>query len=132
MGLTMKGTCLGLVVAGSLFLMSGTMLAQEGPGGGGQPPSPPSASEIVSKMKQDLGLTDEQVSQVTSIIQDESSQMEALMKSGDPQSGRSQMEAIQQQTESKLAQVLTADQLAKWKSSKPQGPQGNSGSGASE
>lgn len=127
MKFTSKGSRVGIVLMGVLLLAAGNVFAQRGPGGGGQPPSPPSASDLVSRMKTALNLTDDQASQVTTIIQNEISQMESLMKSGNPESGRTQMESIHQQTESKLAEVLTAEQLTKWKSSMSQKPQGGGG-----
>lgn len=124
MKLRVRGRFLAFILTGSLFLASGVVYAQGSPRGGGQPPSSPSASEIVGRMKQELNLTDEQITQVTTIIQEEITQMQSLMKSGNPESNREKMGSLRQQTETKLASVLTAEQLTKWKSNKPQGPRG--------
>jgi len=134
MKLIIKKNFVLLVFAISLFIVGSSAFAQGKPGAGrGKPPSMPSASEIVSRMKEILNLTDQQVVQVTTIIQEEISQMGSLMKSGNPEANRSKMESIRQQTESKLSKVLTSEQLTKWKNSKPQNPQGgeNKSSGRS-
>ncbi|HNX90600.1 MAG TPA: hypothetical protein PKY78_03700 [Candidatus Omnitrophota bacterium] len=103
-----------------------------------QPKQPPSAKEMVERMKKELNLTDEQVSQITPVIEEEMNTMRSVMgepKGGDKESGRSQMEAIHQETETKLAQYLTKDQLNSWKSKRQGPPRGrsgaNDGSGAS-
>jgi hypothetical protein len=125
MKLTVKNFYVFLVFVIGLFFVGGSAFAQGRPGfGGGKMPSPPSASEIVSQMKETLNLTDEQVTQVTTIIQEQMSQMESLIKSGNPESNRGKMESIRQQTEEKLSKVLTSEQLTKWKNSRPQGPRG--------
>jgi len=115
-----------LVAAGILFVSCGVSFAQQG--GGKKPSSPPSASDMVSKMKEELGLSDEQASQITPIIEEEISQMKELMGSvTDRESARDKMDALHQDTESRLSQYLTADQLAEWKSKQKQPPQRGDG-----
>jgi hypothetical protein len=110
-----------LIAAGVLLFSCGVSFAQQE--GGDKPPAPPSASEMVSRMKQDLGLNDEQVSQITPILEEEISRMSELMGSEtDRESARSKMDALRQDTESKLAQYLTEDQMTKWKSRQGQPP----------
>ena len=104
-----------VVMLAVLLFTAGLSSAQQQ----GQPPSPPSASDMVSKMKQELNLTDEQVSQVTPIIQEEVNQMQSLMSQvADRDAVKSQIDALHQSTEAKLAQYLTPDQLTQWKSRK--------------
>ena len=108
-----------------LFVATGVVLAGQP---GGQRPSPPSASDIVVKMKQELNLSDEQVSQITPIFQDEIQQMQAIMEQSRSQGAdrdavKSQMDALRQSTELKLSQYLTPDQLIQWKNMQQQPPQ---------
>jgi len=110
-----KGECkrIFFIIFGMVFIITGITFAQQGHG---QPPSPPLASDIVSRMEKDLNLTDEQVSEITPVIQNEVDQMQVLMSSKtDREAARDKMEAIHKNTESKLAQYLTPEQLAKWK-----------------
>lgn len=97
-----------LSLLGLAFLASGTAYA-ECP----QPPAPPSAADMISRMQQDLGLSEEQVTQITPIIENEVEQLQALMSQGDRD--RSKMDAIRTETGEKLAEYLTAEQLEKWK-----------------
>ncbi len=133
-----KGICC-LMILSTVFIASGTAFAQRGPGGpgggrgfNGQHPQKPSVSDLVAKMKQALNLSDEQVGKIKTILENEMSQMESLMQSGDPQSSRSQMESMKKETERKLADVLTADQLAQWKGSMSRKPQGSEGAQSPE
>lgn len=107
-----------LILAAVVLIFSGIAYARQG-----QPPSPPSATDIVDRMQQDLDLTDEQVRQITPIIEDEVKQMQAIMRQG-PDGDRSKMEKLHEETESKLSQYLTEEQLAKWKNQRRRPPQG--------
>ncbi|MBF0593582.1 MAG: hypothetical protein HQL22_01295 [Candidatus Omnitrophica bacterium] len=93
---------------------------------GGGHAAPPSATEMVANMKKALDLTDEQASQVTSIIQEESNRMETLRQSGDEASVHIQMKTLHQQAESKLMQVLTPAQQTKWANGRAQQRAGRS------
>ncbi len=121
----MKIICGCLVFAAVLFAACGAAFAQQGP----KPPAPPSAEEIVDRMKTELGLSDEQVNQITPVIQEESSQMQAMMEDGvppEPGQANEKMEQLRRDTESKLAQYLTEEQLAQWKSRHKAPAQGDS------
>ena len=118
-----------------------------------KPPPPPTAEMILKKMKEELNLTDKQVKQITPIIENEIKQMNELMKKsggiGKSQrknhSGKSskksdntsnenkemdpnheKMDAIHKETESKLSQYLSAEQMEKWREmhKPPQRPEG--------
>jgi len=96
-----------LAIAGSFFL---------------QPKRPLIAEYIVAKMKQELGLNDKQVGQITPVIQGEIQQMQIIMAQARSQKAeheavKKQMSKLHQSTELKLAQYLTPQQLARWKSS---------------
>lgn len=112
------------VLIGVLFVMTGTVFAQPQ----GQPPSPPSASDIAASMKQELGLSDDQVDKVASVIQKQIQQMQAVMEQArdqklSPDAMMSQMEAVRKNIESELAQYLTQEQLTQWKNKQQQPPQ---------
>jgi hypothetical protein len=103
------------LIAGVIFIPEGAFAQQRG-----QPPSPPSASEIVAKMKQQLNLSDEQVNQITPVFEAEIQRMESLRTQA-----TTRMEALRNDTESKLAQYLTPEQLAEWKNNRPQSQSGS-------
>jgi Spy/CpxP family protein refolding chaperone len=60
----------------------------------------------VNKLKQELNLTDEQVKQITPIIQSEMQKRKELMD---------QMRNLHQDTETKIGQFLTPEQMTQWK-----------------
>jgi Spy/CpxP family protein refolding chaperone len=69
-------------------------------------------AERVEHMKQELGLSDQQVQQITAIFTAQKAKMEAAMKSD---SGRGQdWRAGHEQVEAQIKAVLTPDQQAKW------------------
>jgi hypothetical protein len=69
-------------------------------------------AERVERMKQELGLSDQQVQQITAIFATQKSKMETAMKSD---SGRGQdWRAGHEQVEAQIKAVLTPDQQAKW------------------
>ena len=72
--------------------------------------------------KQNLNLTDEQVSQITPVIEENIQQRQAIMEQAkgqetDRDAMKGQMAALRESMESKLAQYLTPEQLEKWKTS---------------
>ncbi len=80
-------------------------------------------------MKNELNLTDEQIARITPIIQDELNQMQAFREQGiSPDTAGNKMEELRQNTELKLAQYLTQDQLRQWMS-KQQPPKQGMGDG---
>jgi TolA-binding protein len=66
----------------------------------------PVAEDIVGRMKQELKLTDEQVKQITPIIQADVQKRKELMD---------QINNVRQDTENKLGQYLTQEQMTQWK-----------------
>ena len=108
-----------IILIGGIFIIVSLTFAQEG-----QPPSPPSASDMADKMKQELNLNDEQANQITPIIQEESQRIQEMMEQArsqkvDRQEMMSQMEELHKDTESKLSQYPTQGQLEQWKSKQP-------------
>ena len=84
----------------------------------------PTAEEMISKMQQDLDLSDEQAAQIKPIIEEENEKMKSLMeqmrKQGDAtsESIRTEIEKIRQETETKLVTYLSEEQMSKWKEQK--------------
>ena len=66
----------------------------------------PTAEEKINKLKQQLNLTDEQVKQITPIIQSEMQKRKEVMD---------QMRNLHQDTENKIGQYLTPEQMTQWK-----------------
>ena len=85
-----------LVVAGGVAQAQGPMCTPEGK---------------INKMKQELNLTDEQVKQITPIIQSEMQKRKELMD---------QMRNLHQDTENKIGQFLTPEQMTQWKTLREQ------------
>jgi Spy/CpxP family protein refolding chaperone len=74
-------------------------------------------AERVEHMKKELGLSDQQVQQITAIFAAQKSKMEAAMKSD---SGRGQdWRAGHEQVEAQIKAVLTPEQQAKWQQMMP-------------
>lgn len=81
---------------------------------------PPSADEIVAKMKDKLGLTQDQVTAVTPIIEKYGSQREELHQNvedgtADRDAVRQQMKQLREAETQELSQVLSAQQMGQWK-----------------
>jgi Spy/CpxP family protein refolding chaperone len=67
---------------------------------------------MVDHMKQELGLSDQQVQQITALLEQQKSKMEAAMKSD---SGRGQdWRASRDQLHAQIKAVLTPEQQTKW------------------
>ena len=88
---------------------------------------PPSAEDMVERMQDDLDLTDEQTEKIKEIFEEQRNEMDARMNSGSTKPDREQMESLRTRMEEKMAQVLTPEQLEKWKNSRPQGGPGKGG-----
>jgi Spy/CpxP family protein refolding chaperone len=66
-------------------------------------------------MQKQLGLSDDQTTQVKAVFADEQSKMQALRSSGgDPADMRPKMMAIREDSTAKLKGILTADQFTKY------------------
>ncbi|MBF0619574.1 MAG: hypothetical protein HQL19_05350 [Candidatus Omnitrophica bacterium] len=112
------GKNIGIIVFCMMLLMGQRVFAQglssrgARPVVGRQQEAPLSASAIATRMKQALHLTDEQVNSIIPILESELTQIKALIDQNTDRAGaRSRIEAIQQDTQTKLAQVLTQEQL---------------------
>jgi coenzyme F420-reducing hydrogenase alpha subunit len=114
-------------IAAAALMVPFLLGAQDGPppkdgkgGPGGTPPKPMTASEMISKMKQELSLSDKQVSQIKPVIENEITQIDSIMSQERDgkitrDKAREKMDAVRKDTESKLSKYLTSDQMKKWK-----------------
>lgn len=83
-----------------------------GMGRGGMMMDPGRRAEM---MKTQLGLSDDQTTQVKAVFADEQTKMQALRDSGgDPADMRPKMMAIREASTAKLKGILTADQFKKY------------------
>ncbi len=86
-----------------------------------QPGNMPTAEELANKMKTKLNLTDEQITQIYPIIEEQVEKKKRILEQARGQgrsamqSMRSQMEEINKETEEKLVNYLTAEQLEQWR-----------------
>ena len=115
-----------VIVILSVFLMSIFVLdanARWGMQNGGHRTSeeqPPSADEIIAKMKTQVNLTQQQVDALKPIIENNIIQCQQLMqdlkKEGvtDKSIIQNTMEQLEKDKSQKMAQVLTKDQMDKW------------------
>lgn len=77
---------------------------------------PPSVEDIIARMKHDLNLSDEQVIQITPIMQDDMRQRREIRSQGlDEDTVKTQIQAVRESTRSKLSQYLTEDQSEQWR-----------------
>ncbi len=104
-----------LAVCMIMFFSGGVCAQMRGPGRG------PGAEDIVNKMAQELNLTNEQIQQIIPVIKEDVQKRGELMKQMKGQgreatsSIKTGMEKITQETETQLAQYLSDEQIAKWK-----------------
>ena len=91
-----------------------------------QDQQPPNTTDMVAKMQAALNLTQDQVTAITPIIDKYSSKRDDLRQSmedgtADRDSIRTQMKQLRVDEGQELSQVLSADQMAKWKKIMSQG-----------
>lgn len=91
---------------------------KQGPGGGGP-------IERILKLKEKLGLTEDQVAQIKKIGEETRAAMKALHdKEGDRESKKGEARKIHEAAKAKLDAVLTAEQKAKLEELKKNRPEG--------
>jgi len=90
--------------------------APQGPGGPGQGRGQMDPARRLQMMKERLGLSDAQVTQLKAIYEDERTKSEALRadQTADPQANRAKMGEIRKDSETRIAAILTPDQKSKW------------------
>ena len=104
---------LGIV---SLFSAATYAISGEAPSADMQKQEKPvSAEYIVNKMTIYLSLTDKQAQQIKPVIEEDMSKRSEILKNnnGDRDAVKSQLDALRLQTNNKLAQFLTDDQMKK-------------------
>ncbi|MFA5270941.1 MAG: hypothetical protein WC412_01205 [Candidatus Omnitrophota bacterium] len=114
MKFTCKSKYIYVILALTFFAAIGNTYAQQR--------QAPSAEEIVAKMKQDLNLSDEQAAKITPIVRNQLQQMQTIIEQAQ-EKVRSQLQALQQNTETKLSQCLTPEQMEQFKNRQQGGQQ---------
>lgn len=96
------------VLFSALFGLAASLVqAEMGPGKKG--PHEFSVDEKIERMTKDLNLTSDQKATIKTILEERKTKMESL---------KNQMEALHEETHSKIAATLTADQKAKFEAKK--------------
>ena len=138
-----KVSLLAALAAGALIAFTPTLRAEdkperpdrsERPGGGpGGPGGPGQRGDMLKKMAEELGLSDEQKSKLQEVFK---AQREA-MKDLSPEERREKMKESREAMNAKVKEILTPEQFAKWEKirdeRRPGGPGGpGNGSGDGE
>lgn len=99
-------------------LLAGAAFAQNPPAGdqGGQRRGMPSVDDQLKNLTERLSLTDDQQAKIKPILEDQRTQMQALMKdeSLSPDDRRTKGRSIRESTDTKIRDVLTDDQKKKY------------------
>lgn len=95
------------------------------------PPPRKERGDRVEMLKEKLGLSDDQVTQIKKIFAEEKDAIKALRdKDLEPKARRAEMEKIRESIKTKMDAVLTAEQKAKFeemRKNRPKGPGGPDG-----
>lgn len=80
----------------------------------------PSPDDVVARMQAQLNLTNQQVTAVKPVIEDYMAKrrqaIQNMRQTGDRDGMRTQMRRLRAEELQQLSQILTADQMARWKS----------------
>ena len=99
----------------------------------GERPSQPGPGERLKRMREFLGLTDEQVEKLKPILAKEFEEMRAKMKElgkdAAPEDRRAAMEGMRERYQAQIGEILTAEQKAKVAKMRDQRPRGPGGPG---
>ena len=133
-----KVSLLAALAAGALIAFTPTLRAEdkperpnrpERPGGGPGGPRGEQRGDMLKKVAEELGLSDEQKTKLQEVFK---SQREA-MKDLSPEDRREKMKESRDAMNAKLKEILTAEQYAKWEKIRaergPGGPGNGSGQG---
>lgn len=111
----MKNTSRIIWIAVIALFFSGSLLAQRGKGDPAK-----HAAKMTQKMVEKLALNEAQTEKVTAINQAFAQKMSALHQAeGERSEKRTEMESLRSELEKEIQTVLTAEQLATWKTMKP-------------
>ncbi|HEY0272078.1 MAG TPA: hypothetical protein VGC22_02785 [Chitinophaga sp.] len=94
-----------------------THMRPGGPGFGG---ARPDFGKMNERIKQDLGLNDDQRKQLSAATRDFFKNARSLRSAGDSAARRTQFQALKAQYDSKVQAILTPDQFAKWQQRRQQ------------
>ena len=126
-----KVSLLAALAAGALIAFTPTLRAEDKPARperperpGGGPGGPGQRGDMLKKMAEELGLSDEQKSKLQEVFK---SQRES-MKDLSPEERREKMKESRDAMSAKVKEILTAEQYAKWEKirdeRRPGGPGG--------
>jgi Spy/CpxP family protein refolding chaperone len=68
----------------------------------------------LDKMAEDLKLTDDQKAKVKTVLDDQRTKMQELRSETDQDARRTKMKSIREETNTKMKEILTADQYTQW------------------
>ena len=133
-----KVSLLAALAAGALIAFTPTLRAEDKPARperperpGGGPGGPGQRGDMLKKMAEELGLSDEQKTKLQEVFK---SQREA-MKDLSPEERREKMKESREAMSAKVKEILTAEQYAKWEKirdeRRPGGPGGPGNEGGS-
>ncbi len=97
------------------------MAAAQGRGLRGAPPDP---AEQVERLAEHLGLSDEQQQEVQAILEEQSVEQEQVREQygEDREAARSEMEALREETDARLLEVLTDEQAETFQETRDRRP----------
>ncbi|WP_214070697.1 hypothetical protein [Mucilaginibacter sp. dw_454] len=106
-----------LLVCAFVLGVSAVSFAQDGGNGGGGGRRGGNPTQMTSRLKEKLSLTDDQVAKVTALYTAQAKVQDSLRtaSNGDRASVRPQMNALRKSTNDKILALLTPDQADKFK-----------------
>lgn len=125
-----KVSLMSALAAGALIALSPLVRAEDKP----TPPEgrPPQgqrgemAKERITKMAEELKLSDEQKTKVTALLKEQAETMRGL-KDATPEERREKMKAGREEMQKKMKEILTPEQYTKWEKLRKEGGPGGPG-----
>ena len=125
-----KTSLMAVLAAGAVIALSPLVRAEDKP----TPPAsrPPAgqrgelAKERITKMAEELKLTDEQKTKVTALMKAQAETARGL-KEATPDERKEKMKASRAEMETKMKEILTPDQFTKWEKLRKEGGPGRPG-----
>ncbi len=118
------------LAAGALIALSPMGRAEDKPGPPeGRPPQGQRGEmvkERIAKMAEELKLTDEQKTKVTTVMKEQAEAMRGL-RDATPEERREKMKAGREEMQKKMKEILTPEQYAKWEKLRKEGGPGGPG-----
>jgi Spy/CpxP family protein refolding chaperone len=126
--LGLMAALVALVLAGSspLSAQENKDAKRERPPGAGQRGD--AVKERLTRMAEELKLTDAQKPKVEAALKDQAEKMRALRDAA-PEDRREKVQGLRADMDKKMKEILTADQYASWQKMRSQGREGRGGPG---